>query len=42
MQLSALAYTPNYRAYTLCGHRSADTIEILETVRKAYLTFKRD
>jgi len=29
MQLSALAYTPNYRAYTLCGHRSADTLEFL-------------
>ncbi len=29
VQLSALAYTPNYRAYTLCGLRSADTLEFL-------------
>jgi hypothetical protein len=34
VRLSALAYTPNYRAYTLRGLRSADAIEFLVSREK--------
>jgi len=35
VRLSALAYTPNYRAYTLCGHGAVDTIEFLVSAGKS-------